>query len=62
EFSENCSRPFFEFPIFNSQVYTGGNPGPDRIVIGSLSGADATVCGVITHTGASGNGFTQCEA
>ncbi|CAE6489437.1 unnamed protein product [Rhizoctonia solani] len=61
EFLPDCSPPFFEFPIFNSEVYTGGNPGPDRVVIGSLSGADSAFCGVITHTGARGNAFKQCE-
>ncbi|CAE6502595.1 unnamed protein product [Rhizoctonia solani] len=62
EFQSNCNPPFLEFPIFNSKVYTGGSPGPDRVVIGNLSGSDSAVCGVITHTGASGNGFLQCEA
>ncbi|KAH7323371.1 Ribonuclease/ribotoxin [Rhizoctonia solani] len=62
EFLPNCSPPFFEFPIFKSKVYTGGSPGPDRVVFGSLSGSDSAFCGLITHTGASGNGFLQCEA
>ncbi|CAE6487597.1 unnamed protein product [Rhizoctonia solani] len=62
-FQSDCNAPFFEFPIFKSQVYTGGSPGPDRVVIGSVNGEDAAFCGLITHTGAAGrNGFLQCQA
>ncbi|CUA72991.1 hypothetical protein RSOLAG22IIIB_05123 [Rhizoctonia solani] len=62
EFLPGCQAPFFEFPIFESKVYTGGSPGPDRVVIGSVDGADAAFCGLMTHTGAGGNNFLQCEA
>ncbi|CAE6355178.1 unnamed protein product [Rhizoctonia solani] len=61
EFLTGCEAPFFEFPIFNSKVYTGGKPGPNRVVIGSVKGTDAAFCGVITHTGARENGFLQCD-
>ncbi|EUC58534.1 guanyl-specific ribonuclease F1 [Rhizoctonia solani AG-3 Rhs1AP] len=62
QFLPDCNAPFYEFPIFTSKVYTGGSPGPDRVVIGSASGEDAAFCGVMTHTGAPGrNNFLQCE-
>ncbi|CAE6475549.1 unnamed protein product, partial [Rhizoctonia solani] len=44
EFLPDCNAPFYEFPIFKSKVYTGESPGPDRVVIGSVSGADAAFC------------------
>ncbi|KAG8751500.1 hypothetical protein FRC11_009318 [Ceratobasidium sp. 423] len=62
KFQEGCEKPFYEFPIFKSRVYDGKSPGPDRVVIGSVSGADAAFCGLMTHTGAGGNNFLQCEA
>ncbi|CCO32489.1 Guanyl-specific ribonuclease U1 Short=RNase U1 [Rhizoctonia solani AG-1 IB] len=61
EFLSGCKAPFFEFPIFKSEVYTGGKPGADRVVIGSIKGADAAFCGIITHTGADRGSFLQCE-
>ncbi|CAE6355202.1 unnamed protein product [Rhizoctonia solani] len=62
KFLPGCSAPFYEFPILQSKVYTGENPGPDRVVIGSVNGADAAYCGLITHTGAGGNNFVQCDS
>ncbi|CAE6407102.1 unnamed protein product [Rhizoctonia solani] len=61
-FSPNCKAPLFEFPIFQNKVYTGESPGPDRVIIGSIRGSDAAYCGLITHTGAQGNNFVQCES
>ncbi|CAE6511705.1 unnamed protein product [Rhizoctonia solani] len=62
EFQEGCNRPFYEFPIFKSKVYNGkGSPGPDRVVIGNVNGGDAAFCGLMTHTGAGGNKFSQCD-
>ncbi|KAH7309126.1 Ribonuclease/ribotoxin [Stachybotrys elegans] len=50
--------PFYEFPILsNGRVYTGGSPGPDRVVINSA----CRQAGTITHTGASGNAFVACQ-
>ncbi|CAE6450048.1 unnamed protein product, partial [Rhizoctonia solani] len=48
-FLPNCAAPFFEFPIFSDKVYTGGEnnnekPGADRVVVGSVTGEDATFC------------------
>lgn len=51
--------PYLEFPILSSyKVYTGGSPGPDRVVFNT----DNELAGVVTHTGASGNDFVQCTA
>jgi hypothetical protein len=51
--------PFQEFPILSSgKEYTGGRPGPDRVVITS----DCREAGVITHSGAKGNAFVACES
>ncbi|CUA72989.1 hypothetical protein RSOLAG22IIIB_05121 [Rhizoctonia solani] len=49
DFLPDCTAPFFEFPIFNDKIYTGGKnnnekPGADRVIIGSLKGADAAFC------------------
>ncbi|KAI9172583.1 Extracellular guanyl-specific ribonuclease [Paramyrothecium foliicola] len=50
--------PFYEFPILSSKrVYTGGSPGPDRVIITR----DCKQAGTITHTGASGNAFKACQ-
>ncbi|POR36396.1 Guanyl-specific ribonuclease Th1 [Tolypocladium paradoxum] len=55
---KGLSGPFYEFPIMSSgKVYTGGSPGPDRVVI---TGA-CQQAGQITHTGASGNAFVGCS-
>lgn len=49
----------YEFPILSSyKVYTGGSPGPDRVIFTGSCAFQA----VITHTGASGNDFVQCRA
>ncbi|KAI2612577.1 uncharacterized protein GGS25DRAFT_124889 [Hypoxylon fragiforme] len=51
------ASPYYEFPILSSFVpYTGGSPGPDRVVFNRAG----TFQGGITHTGASGNNFVEC--
>ncbi|CUA72988.1 hypothetical protein RSOLAG22IIIB_05120 [Rhizoctonia solani] len=60
-FNSGCRAPYYEFPLFRSQVYTGGDPSYNRVVIGSVSGSNAAFCDVITHYGASGNNFLQCD-
>lgn len=51
------SGPYEEFPILKSYVvYTGGSPGPDRVVFNTAG----KLAGVVTHTGASGNDFVAC--
>ncbi|CAI6096167.1 unnamed protein product [Clonostachys chloroleuca] len=52
------ASPYYEFPILSSgSVYTGGSPGPDRVIINSA----CKQAGTITHTGASGNAFVACQ-
>ncbi|KAF2806497.1 ribonuclease-domain-containing protein [Mytilinidion resinicola] len=50
------SGPYYEFPILESGVYSGGSPGADRIVFNT----DGDLAGEITHTGASDNDFVGC--
>jgi hypothetical protein len=50
--------PFYEFPMMKSSLYTGGDPGTDRVIFDS----SCTYGGSITHTGASKkNGFVGCS-
>ncbi|GAC96152.1 guanyl-specific ribonuclease [Pseudozyma hubeiensis SY62] len=59
DFSDYCDGPYKEYPLkTSSSGYTGGSPGADRVVYDSN---DGTFCGAITHTGASGNNFVQCD-
>ncbi|KAL9110096.1 MAG: hypothetical protein Q9227_005289 [Pyrenula ochraceoflavens] len=52
------SGPYYEFPILNTfKVYTGGEPGPDRVVFNSRG----QFADLVTHTGASGNDFVECK-
>ncbi|KAK4174851.1 putative guanyl-specific ribonuclease [Triangularia setosa] len=49
--------PWYEYPIMKTyNVYTGGSPGPDRVIFDSNGAFDK----LITHTGASGNAFVAC--
>ncbi|KAK3308379.1 Ribonuclease/ribotoxin [Chaetomium strumarium] len=53
------SGPWYEFPIMSSHsVYSGGSPGPDRVIFDSDGNFDM----LITHTGASGNNFVACRS
>ncbi|QIW95243.1 hypothetical protein AMS68_000761 [Peltaster fructicola] len=56
-FSFPNPSPWYEFPIKESGVYTGGSPGADRVIIDS----NCNYQGSITHTGASGNNFVACS-
>lgn len=57
-FSFPTAAPWYEFPILSSfKVYTGGSPGPDRVIFDSKGNFDS----VITHTGASGDDFVACK-
>lgn len=59
DFSDYCNGPYAEYPLkTSSSGYTGGSPGADRVVYDS---DDGTFCGAITHTGASGTNFVQCN-
>ena len=42
------SKDLYEFPITRG-IYTGGEPGPDRVVIRKLAGKKAVYCGLMTH-------------
>ena len=46
----------------SGSTYSGGSPGPDRVVIGSISSDDSSAqyCAVITHDGESNDGFAEC--
>lgn len=44
-FNTGCKAPYYEFPVFNDYIYTGGKPGVDRVVIGSWDGTNAKYCG-----------------
>ncbi|EXJ82865.1 ribonuclease T1 [Capronia epimyces CBS 606.96] len=57
-FSFQVAGPYYEFPILRDfKTYDGGSPGPDRVIFNT----DGDLAGVITHTGASGNDFLQCD-
>ncbi|EGY13425.1 Extracellular guanyl-specific ribonuclease like protein [Verticillium longisporum] len=54
---DNIRGPFQEFPLLRRGVYTGNSPGPDRVIITE----NCELAGQITHTGASRNGFVDCD-
>ncbi|CRK26495.1 hypothetical protein BN1708_004223 [Verticillium longisporum] len=54
---DNIRGPFQEFPLLRRGVYTGNSPGPDRVIITE----NCELAGQITHTGASRNGFIDCD-
>ncbi|KAF2217731.1 hypothetical protein CERZMDRAFT_4256, partial [Cercospora zeae-maydis SCOH1-5] len=57
-FSFPVAPPYQIFPIMQSgNVYTGGAPGPDRVVFNEAG----RYAGAITHTGAGGNAFVGCS-
>ncbi|KAK0530271.1 hypothetical protein OC842_003980 [Tilletia horrida] len=59
DFSDYCSDSTYNTYPLTTNGYTGGAPGPDRVIIGKSS---RRFCGSITHTGASTrNGFLQCR-
>ncbi|KAJ6556261.1 Ribonuclease/ribotoxin [Mycena capillaripes] len=47
----------YEYPLKAGAGFTGGDPGPDRVVFA----AAGSYCGVVTHTGAAGNNFISCR-
>ncbi|KAK4657476.1 hypothetical protein QC762_0046240 [Podospora pseudocomata] len=49
--------PYFEYPIMPGDIYTSGPPGPDRVIFDD----DGVVEGLITHNGASKDGFVACK-
>ncbi|KAI0715366.1 Ribonuclease/ribotoxin [Earliella scabrosa] len=53
----SCSGEFFEFPLQHNRVYTGGSPGADRVIYDTRG----RFCACLTHTGAGGNNFLECD-
>ncbi|KAK5656015.1 hypothetical protein OQA88_5153 [Cercophora sp. LCS_1] len=54
----------YEYPILASGAdYTGGNPGPDRVVFADSNKTPGAFeqCFLMTHTGATGNLFVKCR-
>ena len=57
-FTWYTNPPYYEFPIMsNYRPYTGGSPGPDRVIFDS----NGRYARILTHTGASGNSFVECR-
>ncbi|OSC99435.1 ribonuclease T1 [Trametes coccinea BRFM310] len=52
-----CSGTFYEYPLEHNRVYTGGSPGANRVIYDSRG----DFCACLTHTGASGNDFLECD-
>ncbi|KAE9378702.1 Ribonuclease/ribotoxin [Stipitochalara longipes BDJ] len=53
----------YEFPIRqDGREYTGGAPGPDRVVVAESARKHGAYeqCFLMTHTGAGGNLFVRC--
>lgn len=44
-FNPGCRAPYYEFPVVENGVYTGGDPGCDRVIVGSWDGMNARFCG-----------------
>ncbi|KIY51477.1 ribonuclease-domain-containing protein, partial [Fistulina hepatica ATCC 64428] len=60
----HAKKPYLEFPVVqDGQVYDGGSPGADRVIIGSIASnfKSAVYCTVITHDGERKNGFAECQ-
>ncbi|KAK0716618.1 Ribonuclease/ribotoxin [Apiosordaria backusii] len=55
-----ASGPYQEFPIVRNGAYSGGAPGPDRIVFNPDLNGNCVYVGTMTHTGAGGNAFIMC--
>nr|VWO94389.1 Laccase-2 (EC (Benzenediol:oxygen oxidoreductase 2) (Diphenol oxidase 2) (Urishiol oxidase 2) [Ganoderma boninense] len=53
----SCSGEFFEYPLEQGEAYNGGSPGADRVIYDD--GGDFCAC--LTHDGASGNNFVECD-
>ncbi|KAI6136481.1 Ribonuclease/ribotoxin, partial [Pisolithus sp. B1] len=54
----SCSSEFFEYPLEQGYVYTGGSPGADRVIYDS----SGNFCACLTHTGAAKHdGFVECS-
>ncbi|KAL9089463.1 MAG: hypothetical protein Q9165_005784 [Trypethelium subeluteriae] len=58
-----AQKPYLEFPILSGETYDGGQPGADRVVIGSIAQdyKSAVYCATITHDGQKNDDFTECQ-
>jgi len=56
-FSFSCSSPYYEYPLESRYAYDGGSPGADRVIYDD----SGDFCACITHTGASGDDFVECD-
>lgn len=58
EFDFDVSGPYQEYPVTSDfEAYDGGSPGPDRVVFT----IERVLAGTVTHTGASGGDFLECD-
>ncbi|KAJ7814962.1 hypothetical protein B0H14DRAFT_3746730 [Mycena olivaceomarginata] len=54
----SCSGSrLFEYPLIAGRAYSGGDPGPDRVVFS----ATGSYCTVMTHSGVGGNRLASCR-
>lgn len=64
--SECKNVKLYEWPILEVGSYTGGEPGPDRVVINEVKQKDGsfarTYCLTMTHRGQTDNSFGPCPA
>lgn len=44
-FNSGCRAPYYEFPVVKGGLYSGGDPGCDRVIIGTWDGTNARFCG-----------------
>ncbi|TFK86150.1 ribonuclease T1 [Polyporus arcularius HHB13444] len=52
----SCSGEFL-YALERNRVCTGGSPGADRVIYDS----SGDFCACLTHSGASGNDFLECD-
>ncbi|KAK5823534.1 Ribonuclease/ribotoxin [Linnemannia elongata] len=53
----DCNANLIQFPLRMGGSYSGGPPGPDRVVYQK----DGKFCGCMTHFGALGNRLAACR-
>ncbi|KAI0961940.1 hypothetical protein AcV7_000907 [Taiwanofungus camphoratus] len=54
----SCSKEYYEYPLEQGSVYRGGSPGADRVIYDYYG----DFCACITHTGAEGDEFVECDS
>ncbi|KIJ65008.1 hypothetical protein HYDPIDRAFT_131178 [Hydnomerulius pinastri MD-312] len=54
----SCQGNFYEYPLEEGKVYTGGSPGADRVIYDEKH----NFCACLTHHGSSQrDGFVECK-